>query len=76
MPQIHIHDILEMIRESSEAYSETELHHALVAKFGGEMRFGSCSIDGMDAVQAVEFLVTRGKYVPKQQGSSCCGACG
>ncbi len=75
MPQTHVHDILQMINESSEAYTEAQLQQAIVSKFGEDMSFSSCSIDGMNASQAVEFLVSRGKYVPKQQGSSCCGAC-
>jgi probable metal-binding protein len=76
MPQAHIHDVLEMINTTKEAYSEQELQAAIVTQFGDEMRFSSCSIEGMDSAKAVEFLVTRGKFVPKKSGTACCGACG
>ena len=74
MSLAHVHDILTMIDATGVAYTKQQLQAAIVSKFGNETRFGSCSIDGMDAEQAVEFLVSRGKFVPQQEGS-CCGSC-
>ncbi|MCP4790171.1 MAG: YecH family protein [Gammaproteobacteria bacterium] len=70
----HVHDILTMIETTGVAYTKPQLQAAIVSHFGDETRFGSCSIDGMDSEQAVEFLITRGKFVPQQAGS-CCGSC-
>ena len=72
----HVHEILEMISMSGKAYSSAELQQAIEAQFGNEMRFNSCSIDNMNAEQAVEFLISRGKFIPQQTGTSCCGSCG
>ncbi|MDP6968202.1 MAG: YecH family protein [Gammaproteobacteria bacterium] len=70
----HVHDILTMIDATGVAYTKPQLQAAIVSKFGNETRFASCSIEGMDAEQAVEFLIARGKFVPQQAGS-CCGSC-
>jgi len=75
MPQAHVHDILEMINSTGKAYSVVELQEAIVSKFGKDTSFHSCSIEDMNAAEAVEFLVSRGKFVPEQSGTSCCGAC-
>lgn len=76
MQNAHVHEILEMLNSSAEAYSALELQEAVERHFGLDTRFQSCSIDNMSAAQAVEFLINRGKFIPKQATTSCCGACG
>ena len=75
MKILHVHDILDLINQSSQAYAIADLKQAIVETFGLDARFSSCSVDGMRIDDAVDFLVTRGKFVPKQAGS-CCGSCG
>jgi len=75
MQTAHVHEILEMISASGQAYSAAELQTAIETQFGTEMRFNSCSIDNMNAEKAVEFLISRGKFIPQQAESSCCGGC-
>lgn len=76
MSKAHVHEILEMIRTSGKNYSVVELQQAVIGQFGHHMRFNSCSIDGMNSIEAVDFLVQKGKFVPEQPQSTCCGACG
>ena len=76
MSKAHVHEILEMITTTGKAYSVDELQAAVDAQFGGNALFHSCSIEDMSSAQAVEFLVSRGKFVPQQSGTSCCGGCG
>lgn len=76
MQNAHVHEILEMLNSTAEAYSAKELQEAIERQFGLETRFQSCSIDNMNAAQAVDFLISRGKFIPKQTATSCCGACG
>ena len=75
MSYYHVHDVLTMINETRVAYTKSGLQEAIVEHFGEAARFASCSQDGMASEQAVEFLISRGKFVPEQAGS-CCGACG
>lgn len=76
MSKAHVHEILEMIRTTGKAYSVVELQQAVIDQFGQDMRFNSCSIDGMNSVEAVDFLVAKGKFVPEQSEAPCCGGCG
>lgn len=72
----HVHEILEMINSTGESYTVVELQQAVISQFGRSALFNSCSIEDMNSIQAVEFLVNKGKFVPKQSGTSCCGSCG
>ncbi|WP_271274119.1 YecH family protein [Aliamphritea hakodatensis] len=76
MFKAHVHEILEMIHASDKAYSVAELQEAVISHFSEDTVFNSCSIHDMSAAQAIEFLVQRGKFVPLQSGSPCCGGCG
>lgn len=76
MSKAHVHEILEMINNSNRSYSVTELQEAVVEHFSNETLFNSCSIENMTATQAVDFLVERGKFIPQQAVTSCCGGCG
>lgn len=76
MLKAHVHEVLEMINANGKAYSTVELQEAVVSHFGKDVLFHSCSIDNMNSVQAVDFLVERGKFTPLQAETSCCGACG
>jgi probable metal-binding protein len=76
MSKAHVHEILEMINTNNKSYSIIELQEAVVNHFSKDMLFNSCSIENMNAVQAVDFLVERGKFIPHQSEASCCGACG
>jgi probable metal-binding protein len=74
MLKTHVHEILEMI--NGKTYSIVELQEEVISHFSKDMLFHSCSIESMSAVQAVEFLVERGKFLPQQPETSCCGGCG
>lgn len=76
MSNTHVHEVLEMINTNGTAYSIVELQEAVISRFGKDTLFHSCSIDNMNSVQAVDFLVERGKFIPQQAETSCCGACG
>jgi len=74
MLKAHVHEILEMI--NGNAYSIIELQEAVINKFSKDILFHSCSIENMNPVEAINFLIERGKFVPLQLETSCCGACG
>lgn len=50
--------------EGNSYGSKEELVRAIVDKFGIEERFHTCSAEGMDAAELVDFLSARGKFMP------------
>ncbi|MCZ7839324.1 YecH family protein [Leclercia adecarboxylata] len=70
MASIHGHDVLTMMIESGEQYSEESLIAAITARFGDEARFHTCSAADMTAAELVAFLAARGKFIPQASGFS------
>ncbi|MBA7854436.1 YecH family protein [Enterobacter sp. RHBSTW-00901] len=67
---IHGHDVLNMMIESGEQYTERSLVEAIHARFGETARFHTCSAADMTAVELVAFLAARGKFIPATDGFS------
>lgn len=57
-----------MILESPQAYTRESLAAAIIARFGAETRFHTCSASGMTAADLVTFLEERGKFMPLAGG--------
>jgi len=70
MTSIHGHEVLNMMLESDEQYSETSLVQAIDTRFGDNARFHTCSAENMSAAQLVEFLKNKGKFIPVNEGFS------
>ncbi|AXF58658.1 MULTISPECIES: YecH family metal-binding protein [unclassified Leclercia] len=70
MASIHGHEVLTMMIESGEQYSEESLIAAITARFGDEARFHTCSAADMTAAELVTFLAARGKFIPQASGFS------
>ena len=68
MKEIHGHEVMQMMLESEEAFSKESLCEAIVARFGAEVRFHTCSAAGMTAEELVDFLESKGKFVPQDGG--------
>ena len=67
---IHGHEVLNMMIESGEQYTEQSLVAAIQARFGTEERFHTCSAEEMTAGELVAFLAARGKFIPAAEGFS------
>jgi probable metal-binding protein len=65
---IHGHEVIAMIYESKQAYTRESLAAAIVARFGADTRFFTCSAEGMTAPELVTFLEERGKFMPMDGG--------
>ena len=52
-----------MMRGNSYPTRES-LVQAIIDKFGADARFQTCSAEGLNAKQLVEFLEARGKFMP------------
>lgn len=60
-PQIHGHEVIEMVSCFPGGIAREELAATLVDRFGAEARFHTCSADGMDLDGLLEFLEARDK---------------
>ncbi|MBM3073159.1 YecH family metal-binding protein [Lelliottia sp. RWM.1] len=67
---IHGHEVLNMMIESGEQYTEQSLVQAIHTRFGESARFHTCSAQEMTAAELVAFLAARGKFIPVAEGFS------
>ncbi len=65
---IHGHDVIAMIQESQQGYTRETLVATIVARFGAATRFYTCSARDMKAEELVDFLASRGKFMPLADG--------
>lgn len=68
MTSIHGHDVLNMMIDSGESYTTASLEAAIMARFGEQARFHTCSAGNMTAGELVAFLQQKGKFIPQQEG--------
>lgn len=66
--QIHGHDVIAMMLESSQVYTRESLVAAIGTRFGANARFFTCSAEGMTAEELVDFLNGRAKFAPRAGG--------
>ena len=68
----HGHEVLEMMQGHS--YTEKSLLEAIIAKFGPDERFYTCSADNLTAQGLIDFLKERGKFMPLEDGFTVDGS--
>lgn len=68
MSSIHGHEVLNMMIDSGESFSTASLITAIEQRFGAEARFHTCSQQDLTAAQLVDFLASRGKFIPSDNG--------
>ena len=61
--QVHGHDVMRMMLDDGQSYTKDTLRTAIVARFGAETRFHTCSAENMTATELVEFLAQWGKFI-------------
>lgn len=61
-PDIHAHEILEMMIRSGIKYSNETLSDEIIETFGDEATFCTCSGHGLDAYDVVQHLWGKGKF--------------
>lgn len=75
----HAHDVMQILAGQSRPLPASEIKSLIHERFGLDADFGSCSMDGMDADQVIQFLMDRqklsevelGKFV--LEGNHSCG---
>lgn len=66
--QIHAHEVMHLMLEQGGDFSRESLAEAITGRFGAHARFYSCSAEGMDVQQVIDFLESRGKFVATTGG--------
>jgi probable metal-binding protein len=70
MSSIHGHEVMHMMLESDQQFTIASLQAAIANRFGKDARFHTCSAEDMTAVELIEFLTKKGKFVPVGEGFS------
>ncbi len=68
MNEIHGHEVLKMMTASAKAYTRDSPEADIVAQFGADTRFYTCSAQNLSARELIDFLEARGKFVPRTDG--------
>ena len=65
---IHGHEVLHFMLERGGGFTRESLREAVIARFGADARFHTCSADDLTADQLIDFLAARGKFVDGENG--------
>jgi probable metal-binding protein len=65
---IHGHEVMQMMLASGQTYTRESLREDIVARFGPDARFHTCSAENLTAEQLIDFLDGRGKFTGGPQG--------
>jgi probable metal-binding protein len=65
---IHGHEVLHFMQEHGGGFTRESLRDAVIARFGADARFHTCSADDLTAEQLIDFLDARGKFVAGENG--------
>jgi len=68
LTQVHGHEVIAMMTASLQPYTRDSLVVAILERFGADARFFTCSAEGMTAVELIDFLDARGKFMPVPGG--------
>lgn len=65
---VHGHDVMHMMLELGEQFTRESLKTAIDGRFGVDARFHTCSAEGMTALELIDFLHQKGKFVLTEEG--------
>ncbi len=63
MNQIHAHNVLNMLLAAEAPYSVESLKQAVIAEYGEEARFHTCSLQDLTFDALLTFLLDRRKVI-------------
>lgn len=65
---VHGHEVMHFMLEQGGSFIRESLAAAVVAHFGADTRFHTCSAQEMTAEQLIELLARKGKFVEDENG--------
>ncbi|CAH0991119.1 hypothetical protein SIN8267_01220 [Sinobacterium norvegicum] len=64
----HVHNVLNMMIDSGEEYTNDSLLADVAQRFGGDAVFHSCKKHNMSAAEMISFLAGRDKFISTDNG--------
>ena len=61
-------DVMHMMLELGGQFTRDSLKSAIETRFGADTRFHTCSAEDMTALQLIDFLEAKGKFVAADDG--------
>ena len=68
MEQIHGHEVIHMMLQSGKDYTRSSLLTDIIANFGSDARFYTCSAQNLTPDGIIDFLHAKGKFFPCDDG--------
>ena len=65
---IHGHEVLNFMLENKAGFTKESLISSIQARFGADATFHTCSAEGMNSAQLVDFLEEKGKFIEGDAG--------
>lgn len=65
---VHGHAVMHFMLEQGGGFTRESLRAAVIARFGAETRFHTCSAQDLSAEQLIELLAAKGKFVAGEDG--------
>ena len=65
---IHGHEVMHLMLELGGTFTRESLKLAIDERFGASARFHTCSAEDMTALQLIDFLEAKGKFVAADDG--------
>lgn len=65
---IHGHEVMEMMTELKQTFTNETLIEAINNKFGKNTKFHTCSAENMTAAELIEFLRKKEKFIQDADG--------
>jgi probable metal-binding protein len=68
MDPIHGHEVIQMMLQAQKPYTRASLLADIVANFGADARFYTCSAQDLTPEGLIDFLQSKGKFVSCEDG--------
>lgn len=65
---VHGHEVMNLMLEMGGGFSKESLKEAIIARFGADARYHTCSAQEMTAEELIDFLSTKDKFVETENG--------
>lgn len=65
---VHGHEVLNFMLETEGGFSRESLKDAIIARFGVDTRYHTCSAQEMTAEELIDFLSAKEKFIETEKG--------
>ncbi|MCL1037741.1 YecH family protein [Shewanella submarina] len=65
---VHGHDVMALMQAQQKPVSAKELRALMIAEFGADTQYHTCSKEGMSADELIDFLRSKKKFLESESG--------